>query len=173
MHVGAKAAYAASSTLALTAGIEKEYSKTYEIWSGKRISRIFFGGPVLIEVYAEPSLSFIVEASASLTIGASMGISVEGDTEVGVIFDGGLRESYKPPSFDIDYGLPQVEGEASLGASATLLLSLETGIYGDFLSAEVGLSGGLEANIAAGFVALGLTDTVFIPTVNSFDVAFF
>jgi hypothetical protein len=176
MSVGSRANYAFESDLETSAGISREYKKTHSIWTGPMREMYFFIGPVPIQLYGRPKLDLNVNLKSSLNATAKAGISVSGNTEAEATHDARrptrvLGYRYKPPTFDFDYILPTVEGRASLRAGASLVISVEAGINGGMLAANVGLSGGLDLQASAGLVSIRHRENIIsLPSINKFDM---
>jgi len=170
-NLDAKAEYSLGTTLAITAGVQQSYSKDYNIWKGKRYSKIVMVGPVPIELYAQPSLNFNVSATATLSVGMETGFSAKGGASVGVYYDPDSNPSFGeeivPPFNDFDRTLPTLSGTATFLAGAGITLQIEAGVYFGLVSSTLGLRAGIDLKVAGGVTAVG--DQV-LPTVNNFDL---
>lgn len=170
-NLDAKAEYDLGTTLAITAGVQQSYSKDYNIWEGKRYSRVVMVGPVPIELYAQPSLNFNVSATATLSVGVETGFSARGGASVGVRYDPDANPSFGeeivPPFNDFDRTLPTLSGTATFTAGAGITLQVEAGVYFGLISATLGLRGGIDLKVGGGVTVVG--DEV-LPTVNNFEL---
>jgi len=150
-NVEAKAEYSFEGSIAASAGIEQEYDNSEEIWKGARKSKIFFVGVIPVEVYAQPKLTFDVAASASLEVGTEAGFFLRGGTSAGVTYDPDREEEFQTfflrPDQEGDFREPRL---ASFEASTGLTLSMDAGLYGGLVEANIGVRGAMGAELTAG-----------------------
>jgi hypothetical protein len=164
--IGVTAEYATGSTLTASAGKEREYEKTVEVFKGQRFSKIFMVGPVPVELYAQPSITLEAKASASLIVEAEVGFAYKGGTSIGAAYDNGaVKDEIVAPYNEFDPIWPTVEGTAKFDAGVSLVLNVEAGFYAGLASATIGLRLGLDLK-----VAVSITSVDNLPTVNDFDV---
>ena len=122
-----EADYGAESGLHFLQEWASEESYDKDLWSGPKSKKIFFIGPVPIEVYWEPKLSLNTKLSASLSASLDLSISAHGSTAMSAIFDGQLKQSFSGPSLEPNYST-NLEVKATVEALVALALTVEMGM---------------------------------------------
>jgi len=165
-----RADYGAESGLILSQGLKVETKWEKDLWSYEKGSKIFFIGPVPVEVYWKPKVVLEATVSATVSSTVTLGLSARGSTSVTAVFDGSLSESFNPPSLQPNFSA-KVEYKAAIDALVGIALKVEMGLYQGLLSATTGLSTGLVFKTEVG-VELG-TREVELLTFNEFELAIF
>lgn len=169
VKVGVNADLDMEVKLAFSGDIERNYTRPpKQIWSGKKWSRVLQVGPVPVQVYAEPSLIFDMEAKVTLAVESEFGFTVKGGAAAGVIYENGSGRTEKTdPFLDLDWIYPTIEATVKFEAYAGLTLALEIGIYEGLVAAEIGFRGEVDAAASGGILA---TNAGVIPIVKDFEV---
>lgn len=166
--LGVESEYSFNAELELEASASKEAKKEKSLWDGGGKKRkVFFLGPVPVEVYWQAKLDLNMEMKASLTATANLGVGVSGNVAVAAVYDdGALRHEVNGPTLEPEI-ISKVSGEVAVEAGIALVLSIECGLYEGMLSASVGTSIGPKMDINAG-VEITESSNVVIPTMNQF-----
>ena len=167
-RVGFEASYIFESTLEFNSA-KIQLKEEVELWKGKKKIKVFMVGVVPVQMYWEPKLNLGMSGEVSASAKSSVGITLQGGTDMYVNFDltNGLSTTNTPPTLVPAYIFQRPDdAEAGVKASIALVLSADCGIYEGLLEANLGVSVGLGMEVAIGIQAVNLEP---LPSLRKFD----